>query len=114
LPPILSRWPKSWECNILSLIPYSRLQRYQDGVVKVTGERLRWAESPRNLQRLGGESAPPGQRVSASLFENIAAVEMALLIKVVVDLGVNRAEFLKGLRATKPLHRPLSPSKWLM
>jgi hypothetical protein len=31
--------------------------------------------------------------------ENIAADEMQLPIKVVVDLGVNRAEFLKGARA---------------
>ena len=39
---------------------------------------------------------------------------MALLVKVVVDLGVNRAEFLQGLHAAKPLHSPLSSSKWLM
>jgi putative transposase len=71
------------------------------GSVKVTRERLRLAQSSRTLQRLGGESAPLGQRVRASLFENVAADEMALLIEVVVNLGVNRAEFLQCLHATK-------------
>jgi hypothetical protein len=33
---------------------------------------------------------------------------------MVVDLGVNWAELLKSLHAPKPLHGPLSPSKWLM
>jgi hypothetical protein len=59
------------------------------GVVKVTGERLRLAEFSRTLPRLGGESAPLDHRVGASLFENVAADEMALLIEVVMDLGVN-------------------------
>src|SRR5271166_2580418 len=39
---------------------------------------------------------------------------MTLLIEMVVDLGVNGAEFLQRLRASKPLHGPFSSSKWLM
>src|SRR5208282_2859013 len=40
--------------------------------------------------------------------------EMPLLIEMVVDLGVNRAELLQRLRTSKPLHRPLSSSKRLV
>jgi hypothetical protein len=39
---------------------------------------------------------------------------MPLLIEMVVDLGVNRAELLQRLRTSKPLHRPLSSSKRLV
>src|ERR1017187_4972202 len=39
---------------------------------------------------------------------------MTLLIEMVVNLCVNRTEFLQGLHAAKPLHSPLSSSKWLM
>jgi hypothetical protein len=44
---------------------------------------------PKPKRRLGGESVPIGQRVRTSLFENVAGDEMALLVKMVVDLGVN-------------------------
>jgi hypothetical protein len=39
---------------------------------------------------------------------------MPLLIEMIVDLGVNRAELLQRLHTSKPLHRPLSSSKRLM
>src|SRR5208337_2276422 len=39
---------------------------------------------------------------------------MALLIEMVVDLGVNRTEFLQRLHTSKALHGPFSSSKWLM
>src|SRR5208337_4081318 len=39
---------------------------------------------------------------------------MALLIEMVVDLGVNRTEFLQRLHASKALHGALSSSKRLM
>ena len=39
---------------------------------------------------------------------------MALLIELVVDLGVNRAELLQRLQTSKPLHRPFAPPKRLM
>jgi hypothetical protein len=48
------------------------------------------------------------------LFVNLASDEMALLIEMVVDLSMNRAEFLQRLRASKPLHSALSSSKRLM
>src|SRR5208337_4775369 len=39
---------------------------------------------------------------------------MALLIEMVVDLGVNRTEFLQRLHVSKALHGALSSSKRLM
>ena len=39
---------------------------------------------------------------------------MALLIEMILDLGVNRAESLQRLHTSKPLHRALSSSKRLM
>jgi NAD(P)-dependent dehydrogenase (short-subunit alcohol dehydrogenase family) len=43
----------------------------------------------RPKRRLGREGAPLGQRGGAPLFVNLAGDEMALLIKMVVDLGMN-------------------------
>ena len=39
------------------------------------------------------------------------ADELALQIEMIVDVGMNCGELLKGLHASKPLHGPLSPSK---
>jgi hypothetical protein len=39
---------------------------------------------------------------------------MPFVIEVVMDLRVNRAEFLKRPHASKSLHRPLASSKRLM
>ena len=68
----------------------------------------------RPKRRLGREGAPLGQRGGAPLFVSLAGDEMALLIEMVVDLGMNRAEFLQRLHASKPLHGPFSSSKRLM
>ena len=40
-------------------------------------------------RRLGREGAPLGQRGGAPLFVSLAGDEMALLIEMVVDLGMN-------------------------
>ena len=39
------------------------------------------------------------------MFENVAAVEMALVAEVVVDRGVDGSEFLQGLEVSEPRHR---------
>ena len=43
----------------------------------------------RPKRRLGREGAPLGQRGGAPLFVNLAGDEMALLIEMVVELGMN-------------------------
>ena len=60
-----------------------------DGFVRATAGRLRWASTRRPERRLGREGAPLGQRGGAPLFVNLAGDEMALLIEMVVDLGMN-------------------------
>ena len=63
--------------------------------IRVTAGRLRVAQHALPLKRhLSREGAPLGQRGRTSLFENVAGDEMALLVEMVVELGVNRAEFL--------------------
>jgi hypothetical protein len=44
---------------------------------------------PKPKRQLGGESVLLSQRVRTSLFDNVAGDEMALLVKMVVDLRVN-------------------------
>ena len=69
---------------------------------------------PKPKRLLGRESAPFGQRIHASLFVDFAGDEMTFLVEMIVDLSINRAEFLKRLRASEPLHGSLSSSKRLM
>ena len=48
-----------------------------------------WRSALRPKRPLGREGAPLGQRGEAPLFVNLAGGEMALLIEMVVDLGMN-------------------------
>ena len=48
------------------------------------------------------------------MFENVAAVEMALVAEVVVDRGVDGSEFLQGLEVSEPGHRPFPSSERLV
>jgi hypothetical protein len=59
------------------------------GFVRATAGRLRMAQHAQTQERLGRESAPLGQRGGAPLFVDLAGDEMALLIEMVVDLGMN-------------------------
>jgi hypothetical protein len=45
--------------------------------------------APRPKRPLGREGAPLGQRTGSPLFVDLASDEMALLIKMVVDLSMN-------------------------
>ena len=62
-----------------------------------------------------GRKLPPlGQSSGAVLLEDVAAVEMAVLVEVVVKRGMDGSELLKGLHVPELRHRPLSSSEWLM
>ena len=54
------------------------------GFVRVTQVVIRRAQPP-----LGRERAPLGQCATSSLFVSLAGDEMALLIEMVVDRGMN-------------------------
>ena len=65
-------------------------------------------------ERLSGCKLPPlSQRSSAGWFENVAAVEMALVVEVVVDRDVNGGELLQGLDVPEPGHRSVSSAERL-
>ena len=81
------------------------------GVVKVTAVRRLVGTRPLSNDDLRLKGAPLRQRGRASPSVNLPGDEMALLIEMVVDLGVDRAELLQGLHPSKARHRPLSSSK---
>ena len=57
---------------------------------------------------------PFGQRSVSVLFEDVSAVEMALVVEVIVDGGVDESEFLQGLDVSEPRNRLFSSSEGLM
>ncbi len=63
---------------------------------------------------LGREGPPLGQGGRASLLVDFPADEVALRIKVVVDLAMDGDEFLERLRPAEFEHRRLSSSKRLV
>ena len=81
------------------------------GIVRLTGRAL--ADQKRSrLSR--GELTPLGERGSAVLLEDIAAVEVAVLVEVVVDRGMGGGEFLQGLYISELRHRSFSSSERLV
>ena len=57
---------------------------------------------------------PLRQRGGASCFVEIAADEMAFVVEMVVDRGMDGAELLEGVHPSKPQHGPLLSSERLM
>jgi hypothetical protein len=57
---------------------------------------------------------PLSQSRGAVLLENISAVEVAVLIEVIVDRGVNGSKLLQGLYVPEICHRSFSSSKGLV
>ena len=62
----------------------------------------------------GRKLTPLSQSGRAVLLEDISAVEVAVLIEVIVDRGVNGSKLLQGLYVPEFRHRPLSSSKGLV
>ena len=73
-------------------------------------------QSPKsvNSESSGRQLTPLGQSGRAVQLEGIAAIEMAVLVKVIVDRGVSGSKLLQGLDVSEPGHRALSSSKRLM
>jgi hypothetical protein len=58
------------------------------------------------------QGLPLGQGGRATDLVGFAIDEVAFLVEVVVETGVNRGEFLQRLHPPKPQHHPFSSSKW--
>jgi len=65
-------------------------------------------QKPYKLAVSGRKLTPLGQGGSSVLLEDIATVEVAVVVEVVVDRGVGGGEFLQGLYVPKLRHRTLS------
>jgi hypothetical protein len=62
----------------------------------------------------GCQLTPLGQRGGAVLLEDVAAAEVAIVVKVIVDRGVDGGEFLQGLDVPEFRHCPFPSSERLV
>ena len=65
-------------------------------------------------RRSGRQLTPLGQGGGAVLSEDVAAIEVTVLIEVVMERGMDRSELLKGLHVPELRHRPLSSPERLV
>ena len=75
------------------------------GIVRLT-ERELTDQKRSKLSR--SELTPFSERGGAVLLEDIAAIEVAVLVEVIVDRGMGGGEFLQGLDVPKLRHRSFS------
>jgi PQQ enzyme repeat len=62
----------------------------------------------------GCQLTPLGQRGGAVLLEDVASAEVAIVVKVIVDRGVDGGEFLQGLEVPEFRHCPFPSSERLV
>ncbi len=60
------------------------------------------------LRRSGRKLTPFGQGGGAVLLENVAAVEVTVLIEMIMDRGMDGGKLLEGLHVPELCHRPFS------
>ncbi len=65
-------------------------------------------------RRSGRQLTPLGQGGRAVLFEDIAAIEVTVVVEMVLDRGMDGGELLQGLDVPEFRHRSLSSSKRLV
>ena len=66
------------------------------GLLKALADQLDRTCRTHNQTASGCQLTPLGHGGGSVLFENIAAVEMAVVVEMVVDRGVDGGEFLQG------------------
>ena len=84
------------------------------GWIRHCQSNLGWPAKAAALRRSGRQLTPLGQRGGAVLLEDIAAIEVAVLVEVVVDRGVGGSEFLQGPYVPELRHRSFSSSERLV
>jgi hypothetical protein len=67
-----------------------------------------------DLKRSGCKLTPLNQGGRAVLFEDIATVEVTVVVEVVVDRGVGSGKLLESLHAPELRHRSFSSSERLV
>ncbi len=83
----------------------------QVGIVRLTGREL---VDRRRLTLSRGELTPFSERGSAVLLEDIAAVEVAVVVEVVVDRGMGGGKLLECPHVPELCHRSFSSSERLV
>jgi hypothetical protein len=73
-----------------------------------------WSPKSASSGLSGRKQTPFGQSGRSVLLEDIAAVELAVLVEMIVDRGVSGSELLQGLDVPEPRHRSFSSSKRLV
>ncbi len=81
------------------------------GIVRLTGREL--ADQERSWFSRG-ELTPFSEGDGAVLLEDIAAIEVTVVVEMIMDRGMDGGEFLQGLDVPEFRHRSLSSSKRLV
>ncbi len=66
------------------------------------------------LKRLGRQLTPLRECGSAVLFEDVARVEVTVVVEVVVNRCMGRSKLLESFHAPELRHRSFSSSEWLV
>jgi hypothetical protein len=64
------------------------------------------------LRRSGRQLTPLGQSGRTVSFEDVATVEVTVVVEVVVDRGVGGGELLESFHIPERRHRSFSSSEW--
>ena len=81
------------------------------GIVRVTNHELADCDRSR-LSRC--ELTPFRECSSAVLLEDVARVEVTVVVEVVLDRGMGSGELLESFHAPELRHRSFSSSEWLV
>ncbi len=90
----------------------TKVQEPLDGCCQTNANQSQFAPA----RRISGcaELTPLGKSGGAVELEVVPAVEVAFLIKEIVDGGMDGGEFLQTSHPPEAEHRPFSSSKWLV
>jgi hypothetical protein len=105
-------WHKADSLRGLTSRPLSGAKRTpRKGVVRLTIHEL---ASRRRSRPSRCELTPFRESGSAVLLEDVAAVEVTVLVEVVVDRGMGGGELLESFQFPEFRHRSFSSSEWLV
>ena len=102
----------SSERNVVHIV----LDEFQSDVfvAMALSDELGWTRRTCHQGRSACKLTPLGQGGGSAVFDNVAAIEMAWVVDMGVDRGLDGGEFLQGLDVSDPSPGPCPPSKGLM
>jgi hypothetical protein len=103
-------WPHDFACE-LDAIPPDDLRELVRGQCQTNANQT--AKCAKRIAS-GCQLTPLGQRGEAVLLEDVASAEVAIVVKVMVDRGVDGGEFLQRLDVPEFRHCPFPSSERLV